>query len=52
MASPTDIRSGFYTSLQALQGRNNTFYAGAAHQTHSSASIWAYVESLLPALIA
>jgi NAD(P)-binding Rossmann-like domain len=52
MASPTDIRGGFYASLQALQGRNNTFYAGAAHQTHSSAAIWAYVEGLLPALAA
>jgi hypothetical protein len=52
MASPTDIRGGFYARLQALQGRNNTFYAGAAHQTHSSAAIWAYVESLLPALVA
>jgi len=52
MASPADIRAGFYARLQALQGRNNTFYAGAAHQTHSSAAIWAYVESLLPALVA
>jgi hypothetical protein len=51
MASPTDVRGGFYGRLQSLQGRNNTFYAGAAHQTHSSAAIWAYVESLLPALV-
>lgn len=50
MASPADVRAGFYGKLQSLQGRNNTYYAGAAHQTHSSAAIWAYVESLLPAL--
>lgn len=52
MASPADVRAGFYNRLQALQGRNNTYYVGAAHQTHSSAAIWAYVESLLPSLTA
>lgn len=52
MAKPSDIRAGFYDKLQALQGRNNTYYAGAAHETHSSASIWAFVENLLPSLVA
>jgi hypothetical protein len=52
MASAADIRAGFYESLQNLQGVNHTYYAGAAHQTHSSAAIWAYVEGLLPALTA
>ena len=52
MVKPSEVRSGFYGRLQGLQGRNNTYYAGAAHQTHSSAGIWAYVEALLPSLTA
>jgi hypothetical protein len=52
VAAPERIRSGFYTDLQALQGRNKTYYAGAAFQTHSSAPIWAQVEELLPSLLA
>lgn len=52
MASPNDIRRGFYQSLQSLQGLRRTYYAGAAFQTHSSAAIWAYIEGLLPTLAA
>jgi hypothetical protein len=52
MASPNDIRRGFYQSLQSLQGLRRTYYAGAAFQTHSSAAIWAYLEGLLPTLTA
>ncbi len=52
MVSPKDVRNGFYGSLSGLQGRRRTFYAGAAFETHSSASIWAYVEGLLPELAA
>jgi hypothetical protein len=52
VASPTQIRAGFYRDLQGLQGRNHTFYAGAAFQTHNSAAIWAYLEALLPTLLA
>lgn len=52
MASPGDIRNGFYSRLEALQGRNDTFYAGAAFQTHSSAAIWAYIEELTPRIVA
>jgi hypothetical protein len=52
VASPQTIRSGFYRDLQGLQGRNHTYYAGAAFQTHSSASIWAYLEALLPTMFA
>jgi hypothetical protein len=50
MVSPSDIRDGFYKVLQSLQGRNNTFYAGATFETHNSAAIWAFVEALLPTL--
>jgi hypothetical protein len=52
MASPSDIRRGFYASLEQLQGRRSTYYASATFQTHSSAAIWAYVEGLLPDLAA
>ena len=41
VASPQQIRTGFYRDLQGLQGHNHTYYAGAAFQTHSSAAIWA-----------
>jgi hypothetical protein len=51
-ASPHQIRAGFYRDLQRLQGRNDTFYAGAAFQTHSSAAIGAFLEELLPTLFA
>lgn len=50
VVKPRQIREGFYASLQALQGDRDTFYAGAAFQTHSSAAIWAHLEELLPAL--
>jgi len=52
VASPSQIRAGFYRDLQALQGWNRTYYAGAAFQTHNSAAIWAYLEELLPKLLA
>lgn len=50
MATPDAIRAGFYADLSSLQGRNHMYYAGAAHQTHSSAAIWSLVETLLPSL--
>lgn len=48
--SPADIRAGFYRSLQSLQGRNKTYYAGAAFQAHNSARIWTHIDALLPQL--
>jgi hypothetical protein len=50
--SSSDIASGFYGDLYALQGRNNTFHTGAAFQAHSSSLIWQYTETLLPQIIA
>ena len=48
-----DIAQGFYGSLNALQGRNRTFYNGAAFQTHDSSLIWQYTKStVLPLLLA
>ncbi|MEO6603758.1 MAG: FAD-dependent oxidoreductase [Polyangiaceae bacterium] len=51
VASPREIRAGFYRDLQQLQGHNRTYYAGAAFQTHNSAAIWAYLEELLPTVL-
>lgn len=52
VVAPERIRDGFYASVQALQGYRDTYYAGAAFQTHSSAAVWAHVSELLPALSA
>ncbi len=52
VASPSDIRDGFYGSLQSLQGHRDTYYAGAAFETHSSAAVWAHLEALLPTMVA
>jgi hypothetical protein len=52
VASPRQIRNGFYRDLALLQGRNATFYSGAAFQTHNSAAIWAHLEELLPTMFA
>jgi hypothetical protein len=52
VVSPERIRAGFYASLQGLQGYRNSYYAGAAFQTHSSAAVWAHLEALLPTLAA
>jgi hypothetical protein len=52
VVKPSKIRDGFYASLQALQGHRDTYYAGAAFQTHSSAAVWAHLEALLPTLLA
>jgi hypothetical protein len=48
--SPQDIAGGFYRDLYALQGRNRTFYNGAAFHTHDSSLLWQFTERLLPLL--
>jgi hypothetical protein len=50
--SGADIASGFYSQLNALQGRHNTFYNGAALQTNDSSLIWRFTEELLPQIVA
>jgi hypothetical protein len=50
VVEPRPIGDGFYAALQALQGYRDTYYAGAALQTHSSAAIWAQLEELLPSI--
>ncbi|HWZ87322.1 MAG TPA: FAD-dependent oxidoreductase [Polyangiaceae bacterium] len=51
--SSHEIGGGFYTALNGLQGRNHTFYNGAAFQTHDSSLIWQYShDTVLPLLLA
>jgi hypothetical protein len=50
--SPAAIAGGFYAALNAVQGQNNTFYAGAAFQTHNSALIWAQAEDVVNSVVA
>jgi len=50
--SATTIAGGFYRRLYGLQGRNRTFYNGAAFVTHDSGVIWRFTEGLLPAIAA
>ncbi|KAK0111928.1 hypothetical protein ONS96_001192 [Cadophora gregata f. sp. sojae] len=46
-----DIRAGFYTKLNNLQGKSNTFYVGAAWAGQDSSMIWGVVDELLPKLL-
>jgi hypothetical protein len=47
------IRDGFYSKLNALQGRRNTWWTGATWQAHDSSQIWNWTEyTLLPKLVA
>ena len=49
---PRDIAGGFYRRLNALQGRNRTYWSGAAWHSHNSARIWVGLERLLPSIAA
>jgi flavin-dependent amine oxidoreductase len=46
--SPSAVKAGFYRKLYALQGRNRTYYTGAAFHTHDSSLLWQFTEALLP----
>ena len=50
--TPRAIAAGFYRRLNALQGRNRTYYSGAAFSSHNSTRIWTAVETLLPSIVA
>jgi hypothetical protein len=50
--TPQAIQAGFYAKLNALQGRNSTYYSGAAWHSHNSTRIWAGLETLLPKIAA
>ena len=49
--SPRAIVGGFYSDLNALQGQRNTYYTGAAFQTHNSAMIWNFTEGIVQKMI-
>ncbi|KAA8569735.1 hypothetical protein EYC84_001318 [Monilinia fructicola] len=40
------IAAGFYRKLNALQGKKNTFYTGAAFHTHDSSLLWEFYPGL------
>ena len=47
------IYAGFYESLNALQGRRNTWWTGATWHVHDSALLWNFTEyQVLPDLVA
>jgi hypothetical protein len=48
MVSGEEIARGFYTNLNALQGRHETYYTSAAFQTNDSSLIWQFTEGVLP----
>ena len=50
--APQAIAAGFYRRLNALQGRNRTYYSGAAFHSHNSTRVWAGLETLLPSIAA
>jgi hypothetical protein len=50
--SPKAIAGGFYRRLNGLQGRNRTYYSGAAFHSHNSTRIWTGLEALLPSIAA
>ncbi|KAF8847003.1 FAD/NAD(P)-binding domain-containing protein [Acephala macrosclerotiorum] len=46
------VRSGFYESMNDLQGKRSTFWTGAAWQAQDSSQIWNWTEyALLPQLL-
>jgi hypothetical protein len=46
-----EIAQGFYGKMNALQGRNHTYYTGATFQSHDSSLIWQYTKSTVLPLI-
>ncbi|KAF3767282.1 FAD/NAD(P)-binding domain-containing protein [Cryphonectria parasitica EP155] len=51
--SASHIKDGFYNKLNALQGRDNTWWTGAAWQAQDSSLIWNWTEyTLLPKIVA
>jgi hypothetical protein len=51
--TPNEIAGGFYTALESLQGRNHTFYNGAAFHTHDSSLLWQFTnDHVLPLILA
>lgn len=47
---PADIRANFHDKLNALQGQLNTWYLGAAMDTHDTAAVWAHAEQTIESM--
>lgn len=46
------IRNGFYNKVNALQGESNTYWTGAAWESHDSTAIWNFTETeILPKIL-
>lgn len=45
------IKNGFYTELNGLQGKRNTYFTGAAWSSQNSAKIWAFTDELVPRIL-
>jgi hypothetical protein len=45
------IEKGFYRDLYALQGRQGTFWTGAAWAPDDSSLLWAFTEGVLPLIV-
>jgi len=53
MRVPADaIKNGFYKDLYGLQGRQGTFWTGAAWAPDDSSLLWAFTEGVLPLITA
>ena len=48
VVSADDISNGFYNKWNSMQGYRNTWYTGAAFQSHSSGVLWNFTQALLP----
>lgn len=46
------IKNGFYRDLYALQGKQDTWWAGATFHAHDSSLIWRFTKDLLPRIVA
>lgn len=51
VVSADEISGGFYDRWDAMQGYRNTWYTGAAFQSHSSGVLWNFTQALLPEIV-
>jgi NAD(P)-binding Rossmann-like domain len=52
VVSAEEINNRFYDKCNAMQGYRNTWYTGAAIQSHGSGLLWNFTQELLPSIIA
>lgn len=49
--SPKELEDGFMPALYKLQGRNSTWYSGAAWSSQYTTVVWAFTDTVLPRLL-